>query len=165
MTLPRHFYLVLASMFAATGLLRSYAQLTSEEDPLNFQGSNQDLTLLPDPPGDQVTTTTLSPHPDSNTAFLDDLDMNLPSVLHRFFPPTLEEFDPITGVLMWFREPQQPDCDEGKFAFCCNQGAPSGRRTNPIGSESRRRKCSRCMFVVNETPIARKFKTNSHSIF
>lgn len=165
MKLPRHFYLVLASSFAATGLTLSYAQLTGEEDPLNLQGSNQDFTLLPDPPGNQVTTTTLSPQPDSNTAFLDDLDMNLPPILHRFFPPTLEEFDPLTGILRWFREPQPPDCDDGKFSFCCNQGPPAGRRTNLIEASSRRRKCSRCMCVVNETPNARKFKINPHSIF
>lgn len=149
MKLPRHFFLVLASMFASTGFLRSYAQFTAEEDPLNMQGSNQDFWLLPDPPGNQVTPTTLSPQPDSKTAFLDDLDMNLPPALHRFFPPNLEEFDPLTGILMWLREPQPPDCDEGKFSFCCNQGPPTGRRTNPIEASSRRRKCSRCMCVVN----------------
>lgn len=167
MTLSRHFHLVLACVFAATCPLRPYAQLTGEEGPLNLQGSNQDLTLLPDPPGNQVTATTLTPKPDSNTAFLDDLDMNLnlPSILQRFFGPTLEEFDPLTGILMWFRDPQPPDCDEGKFSFCCNKGPPTGRRTNPIEAPSRRRKCSRCMFVANETPIARKFKMNRHSIF
>lgn len=165
MTLPRFFYPVLASIFAATGLLRSYAQLTGEEYPLELQGSNQDLTLLPDLLENQVATTTISPHPDSNTAFLDDLDMNLPPVLHRFFPSSLEEFDPITGVLMWFREPQPPDCDKGKFLFCCNLGPPTGRRTNPIDSQSRRRKCSRCMFVVNEAAIARKFNMNPRSVF
>ncbi|MCJ1346834.1 hypothetical protein MMC31_005052 [Peltigera leucophlebia] len=146
-------------MSAAASLVRSITQFTAEEDPLNLQGSNQDLALLPDPFGNQDTTipTTSSPHPDSNTAFLDDLNMNLPPVLHRFFPPNLEEFDPITGILMWFREPQPPECDEGKFAFCCNQGPPTGRRTNPIEAESRRRKCSRwshtlpgCYFTANQ---------------
>lgn len=151
MKLPPHFYLVLASIFAATGRLRSYAQLlTGEEDPLNLQGSNQDFTLSPDSPGNQVSTTMLSPQPDLKTAFLDDLDMNLPPVLHRFFPPNLEEFDPLTGVLMWFREPQPPDCDDGKFSFCCNKGPPSGRRTNPNDASSRRRKCSRCTYVCSE---------------
>lgn len=143
-----HFYLVLAWIFAAAGLLRSYAQLNGEEDPLNLQGSNQDLWLLPDPPGIQVATTMLSPQPDLNTAFLDNLDMNLPPILHRFFPPNLDEFDHLTGILIWFREPQPPDCDEGKFSFCCNQGPPRGPRTNPNEAPSRRRKCSRCMCVV-----------------
>lgn len=148
MKLPPHFYLLLASIVATTDLLRSYAQLTGEEDPLNLQGSNQDFTLLADPPGNQVATTILSPQTDLNTAFLDNLDMNLPPVLHRFFPPNLEEFDPLTGILMWFREPQPPECDDGKFSFCCNQGPPKGRRTNPNEAPSRRRKCSRCMCVV-----------------
>lgn len=166
MILPRHFYFVVASMSAAASLVRSITQFTAEEDPLNLQGSNQDLALLPDPFGNQDTTipTTSSPHPDSNTAFLDDLNMNLPPVLHRFFPPNLEEFDPITGILMWFREPQPPECDEGKFAFCCNQGPPTGRRTNPIEAESRRRKCSRCMFVANKMPSDRTFNKSSFRI-
>lgn len=158
MILLRHFYFVVASMSAATSLVRSSTQFAGEEDPLNLQGSNQDLTLLPDPFGNQITTTTTtsSPPPASNTAFLDDLEMNLPPVLHRFFPPTLDEFDPITGALMWFREPQPPKCDEGKFAFCCNQGAPTGGRTNPVDAESRRRKCSRCMFALDEMSSDRK---------
>ena len=168
MILLRHFYIVVASMSTITSLVGCSTQFTVDEDPLNLQGSSQDLTLLPDPFGNQVTTTattTSSPLPDSNTAFLDDLDMNLPPALHRFFPPTLEEFDPITGIRMWLREPQQPNCDEGKFAFCCNQGAPTGRRTNRVEAESRRKKCSRCMFVLNEMPSDRKLATNPHSIF
>ena len=151
-------------MSAAPSTVRSFTQPTGEEAPLNLQGTDQDLTLLPDPFGNQVTTIS-SPHLNPNTAFLDDLDMTLPPVLHRFFPPTLEEFDPMTGLRMWLREPERPDCDEGKFAYCCNQGPPTGRRTNPVEAKSRRRKCSRCMFLANEMPSARKFKTNRHSIF
>lgn len=159
----RHFYFVFVSMSTIRCLVHSFTQFTGEEDSLNLQGSNQDLSLLPDPFGNQATSipTGSSPHPDSNTAFLDDLDMNLPPVLHRFFPPNLEEFDPITGIRNWFREPQPPECDQGKFAFCCNQGPPTGRATNRNEAESRRRKCSRCMFVVNELPSDRKYKPKS----
>lgn len=50
-----------------------------------------------------------------------DLSPSFPAPLLDFFPKGLPKFD-ANGVIRWFKRPTQPKCDNGKFAFCCQQG-------------------------------------------
>lgn len=45
-------------------------------------------------------------------------------------------------------KPEKPDCEDGKFAFCCNQGYPDGPTMKGVPLAQRvhkRRLCTRCM--------------------
>lgn len=84
-----------------------------------------------------------------------DIVPSFPAPLVHFFPNGLPEFDP-EGVIRWFTRPEQPICDEGKFAFCCQQGPPQflwrqkeGNPTEENRAEraQRMRKCRNCKYT------------------
>lgn len=95
------------------------------------------------------------------SAFLDG-NYWLTNVLPKFrFPPGLfdlfkeaiSQFD-LNGVLNWFTQPEPPQCEDGKFAFCCDLEPPERvSRDIKNGEETeearairlrRRGKCNEC---------------------
>lgn len=97
-----------------------------------------------------------------NTALLSDDDAggvtdvlpSLPTPLIDFFPNGLPKFDP-DGVIRWFNRPTRPNCDTGKFAFCCQKGPAQLYRSRKPGAApptaeqiaehaQRLRKCRNC---------------------
>lgn len=76
-----------------------------------------------------------------NTAFLFDDDTggvtdvlpSFPAPLIDFFPNGLPKFDP-DGVIRWFKHPTRPNCDTGKFAFCCQKGPAQLYRSRKTGA-------------------------------
>lgn len=51
---------------------------------------------------------------------LPPLGIPIPDVLPNGFP----EFPDPEGILRWLNKPKRPDCDNGKFLFCCQLGPP-----------------------------------------
>lgn len=83
-----------------------------------------------------------------------DLSPSFPAPLLDFFPNGLPKFDP-NGVIRWFKRPTEPKCDNGKFAFCCQQGPAQFQRSRKGGvapptaeqraeHAQRLRKCRNC---------------------
>lgn len=58
---------------------------------------------------------------DTGSGGVTDIVPSFPAPLHDFFPNGLPKLDP-NGVIRWFKSPTEPQCDSGKFAFCCQQG-------------------------------------------
>lgn len=56
-----------------------------------------------------------------DTVGVTDVLPPFPAPIIDFFPNGLPKFDP-DGVIRWFNRPTEPKCDEGKFAFCYQQG-------------------------------------------
>lgn len=95
-------------------------------------------------------------------AFLDGNDgpttnvvpnFNFPPGLFELFKEAIPQFD-LNGVLNWFANPEPPQCEGGKFAFCCEFGAPE-RASRDVKKEEeteeakairlgRRKKCNEC---------------------
>lgn len=91
---------------------------------------------------------------DGNDGVTDVAPPNFPNPLRIFFPDGLPQFDP-AGVIRWFTQPHKPRCDNGKFAFCCQQGPPNfqQKKDKPPATQERReeikrrlRKCRNCKF-------------------
>ena len=87
---------------------------------------------------------------------LTDILPPLPAPLHDFFPNGLPKLDP-DGVIRWFDRPREPNCDSGKFAFCCQQGPAKLKRSRKSGVApptaeqiaehgQRLRKCRNCKY-------------------
>lgn len=75
-----------------------------------------------------------------------------PNPLRVIFPDGLPQFDP-AGAIRWFTEPVKPQCDNGKFAFCCQEGPPGfqQKKDKPPATQERKeeirrrlRKCRNC---------------------
>lgn len=89
---------------------------------------------------------------DDGTGGVTDVLPSFPAPLIDFFPKGLPEFDP-DGVIRWFSQPENPICDQGKFAFCCQRGPPRFQRARGGGDPTeeqkaehaqRMRKCRDC---------------------
>lgn len=57
---------------------------------------------------------------DGVTNVLPSLDIPVPDIIPNGFPKFI---DP-EGILRWLNKPKRPDCDNGKFLFCCQLGPP-----------------------------------------
>lgn len=81
---------------------------------------------------------------DGNDGVTNVVPPNFPNLLRTFFPNGIPQFDP-DGVNRWFTRPQQPGCDDGKFAFCCQLGPPRFRQNNdkPIATEAQKQEIER----------------------
>lgn len=89
---------------------------------------------------------------DDGTGGVTDVSPSFPAPLIDFFPRGLPEFDP-NGVIRWFTRPEQPICDQGKFAFCCQLGPAQFQRSRKYSTPTeeqqaekaqRMRKCRDC---------------------
>lgn len=89
---------------------------------------------------------------DDGTGGVTDVIPSFPAPLINFFPSGLPEFDP-NGVIRWFTRLEQPICDQGKFAFCCQQGPARFQRSQKYSTSTeeqkaekaqRMRKCQDC---------------------
>lgn len=67
-----------------------------------------------------------------DTGGVTDVLPSFPAPLIDFFPNGLPKFDP-DGVIRWFNRPTKPDCDTGKFAFCCQKGPAQLYRSRKPG--------------------------------
>lgn len=112
---------------------------------LSHQGGS-DTNILPDTSKDSAFQF------DGNDGVTNVVPPAFPIPLRIFFPNGLPQFDP-DGVIRWFTQPQQPGCDDGKFAFCCQLGPSSFRqmKNKPIATEEQKqenerrlRKCRNC---------------------
>lgn len=81
---------------------------------------------------------------DGNDGVTNVVPPTFPNPLRIFFPNGLPQFDP-DGVIRWFTQPQQPGCDDGKFAFCCQLGPSSFRqmKDKPIATEEQKQEIGR----------------------
>lgn len=80
---------------------------SAEPDPSTLLDSSQDSALLFD--GNDGVTNVLPP-----------LGIPAPDIFPNGFPKFI---DP-DGILRWLNKPKRPDCDNGKFLFCCQLGPP-----------------------------------------
>ena len=91
-----------------------------------------------------------------------DILPSFPAPLLDFFPNGLPKFDP-NGVIRWFKRPKEPKCDNGKFAFCCQQGPAQLKWSRKPGvapptaekiaeHAQRLRKCRNCKQKSTEPP-------------
>lgn len=112
---------------------------------LSNQGGS-DTKILPDIPKDSALLY------DGNDGVTNIAPPNFPNPLRIFFPNGLPQFDP-NGVIRWFTEPEEPVCDNGKFAFCCQQGpaAFQQKKARPPATQEQKqeytrrlRKCRNC---------------------
>lgn len=123
--------------------------------------------LSPNPQFDLSTSTNRDDSKD--TAFLIDsgdggVDISIPSGVDIPIPSVnpmqlfqgIPEF--VNDVRQWFSQPQKPECNDGKFAFCCDRPGPKpkvGRRPgrpafavvehDPVEYSQRKRDCTTCM--------------------
>lgn len=79
----------------------------AEPDIKNSLDGSQDSALLFD--GNDGVTNVLPP---------------LGNPLRDIFPYGFPEFPDPEGILRWLFKPKRPDCDNGKFLFCCQLGPP-----------------------------------------
>ena len=113
---------------------------------LPAQQAGSDTNILPDNSKDSALL------PDGNDGVTNVAPPNFPDPLRIFFPDGLPQFDP-NGIIRWFSQSEEPSCDDGKFAFCCQMGAPAfhQKKDRPIPTEERKqeitrrlRKCRNC---------------------
>lgn len=77
-------------------------------------------TDINNPSDNSQNTALLFDNTGGSGGLIDTLPL-FPAPLHDFFPNGIPKFDP-NGVIRWFNRPREPNCDSGKFAFCCQQG-------------------------------------------
>ena len=116
-----------------------------QSDLLSQQGGSGTTTL----PGNSKDSALLF---DGNDGVTNVAPPTFPNPLRIFFPDGLPQFDP-NGIIRWFSQPEEPSCDDGKFAFCCQMGpaAFQQKKDRPIATEERKqestrrlRKCRNC---------------------
>lgn len=108
----------------------------AEPDISTLVDSSQDSALLSD--GNDGVTSVLPP-----------LGNPIPDI----FPNGIPQFIDPEGILRWLKEPKRPDCDNGKYLFCCQLGParPLLGPNTPIESaermaerQTRMRECVPC---------------------
>lgn len=137
----------------------------------HFADSALNPSLLHFSPNPQFDlSTNINDNDSQSTAFLIDngdggVDISIPSGMNIPIPSInpmqlfqgIPEF--INGVRQWISQPQEPECKDGKFAFCCDQPGPKpkvGRRPgrpafataahDPVEYSQRKRHCTRCIY-------------------
>lgn len=98
-------------------------------NPIDFEASNIWPNRLTSDSTSVGADNNTPSYNSQNTALLSDDDIggvtdvlpSFPAPLIDFFPHGLPKFDP-DGVIRWFKHPTRPNCDTGKFAFCCQKG-------------------------------------------
>lgn len=129
----------------ASGDLQGQNSWHDDSDLLSQQGGS-DTNIPLDKSKDSIVLF------DGNDGETNVAPLNFPNPLRIFFPDGLPQFDP-NGVIRWLIEPTEPECDGGKFAFCCQMGPPSftQRSNDPIATDEQKqetkrrlRKCRNC---------------------